>query len=962
MSYINLYNTNQTLNVICKSENVQFYSTFRVLTMNLDGDTIEIKVNNDIIDDETINDTKIIGLHSRMLDLDMLKTFFDSPLTETSKLKLTSFTNNSNTKGVLVSDESNVVKYILLDSSYISSLDYSKLINVPQFSNAKISTLTVDANLNMGNYNVQMNNEASSNNVLVPYKQVYQVVKYLQPGDKFDTKVSTLQLNQKLLCSPYDDLGTAYSFQNTTYTITTPNITITGLHKTNISQHVIIGSSSNTLTVGNNSSCYGVSFSDVWFKCNIISDVFLNQIYDTCQFDESVIINSCNAPYIQNNVLRGVYLMFVNCTFNKTITINNGFNGAILTISGVPTLVPSYIFFINCSFSGTITNNSGSYAVVLCESASKLPTYTIDRFNFVGICKTNNDSRLYLNTKLPYDSLTNTVYKWQTTDIVSLNLSQVTVNSALNMLNYAITTTKTTFNNNELTTKQYNDGLYLPKNVNVSLGAYSMSTSLTTFNNNEYITKSYADTTYSASILNSANTFTNKNFFNLPNDTNQNFFIDLTSSGLTDTKYIEIKNKRLYLNSYSGSLSNYGQPSLNDVYLNYKSISNTFIGGTGSIELNSGSLSIVSRTTNARTFFNDFGADCFLVNDKQNNIFTIQNLYTDTVTTPSGIRYTTAQFNDGFSLDLLRLQNSTTRTGCFFATSVNTNLGTTTGNNVRIGKQGGDSTSAFETYIPSRICCDVSGDIRIGCNVSTSNSRAIDDTIRIGGAVTGATAQGDSTIYLGFDASATATSSMVANRDIIYGCSRTDNHTFRSYQGLYDFARRQFTSGNWSQLNAVNGTLNAQSSLSYKENIINKTQEYILNKNEPFKNYYNKIINCPIYTYTYKDSTEKEIHQGPSFEYLHENFAPHSLTIQPTLTEPEKKSLEWYEQNNKPKSIRKGALLDYVILALQEQDKFIIKPLQQKCNDLETKYNDLETKYNLLISTLKTLGVLNNNY
>jgi len=50
----------------------------------------------------------------------------------------------------------------------ILSLDYSKLTNIPANPNNKISTLQVDANLNMNNNIVTSNAQVTNYNQLVP--------------------------------------------------------------------------------------------------------------------------------------------------------------------------------------------------------------------------------------------------------------------------------------------------------------------------------------------------------------------------------------------------------------------------------------------------------------------------------------------------------------------------------------------------------------------------------------------------------------------------------------------------------------------------------------------------------------------------------------------------------------------------------------------------------------------------
>ncbi len=253
------------------------------------------------------------------------------------------------------------------------------------------------------------------------------------------------------------------------------------------------------------------------------------------------------------------------------------------------------------------------------------------------------------------------------------------------------------------------------------------------------------------------------------------------------------------------------------------------------------------------------------------------------------------------------------------------------------------------------LCCDVPGDILIGSNASTNSSRAPADTIRIGGGY--GTEDSSSAVYIGYNSQFASTGAVVSGRDVNIGCSKSSIIRLQcnGSSSIRFCSSAGYAAGSGSFINANNATLGTASSLTYKENIINKTQNYILNQTSPIKNYYQRIIDCPIYSYTFIG--KKEIHQGPSFEYLYEHLPAHTLGVMETLDEPNKKPIEWYDDTDpeKMKTIRKNALVDYIVLALQEQDKFIIKPLQEK-------YDDLKNKYDNLVSYLKTQQILPNNF
>ena len=151
-------------------------------------------------------------------------------------------------------------------------------------------------------------------------------------------------------------------------------------------------------------------------------------------------------------------------------------------------------------------------------------------------------------------------------------------------------------------------------------------------------------------------------------------------------------------------------------------------------------------------------------------------------------------------------------------------------------------------------------------------------------------------------------------------------------------------------LSNTSGTISVSSSLEYKSSLKNKSNEYIKNVDKPIKNYYKKIAeDLNVYTYVYKkrnidgsysDNLTNEINQGFIWEEVYDMF--NNLTDHQTLSDG-KKPKEYYDNSNpeKEKHLYPSNMIFYIIMAMQEMDKFIIKPMQNKINELENKHNNL---------------------
>jgi hypothetical protein len=323
----------------------------------------------------------------------------------------------------------------------------------------------------------------------------------------------------------------------------------------------------------------------------------------------------------------------------------------------------------------------------------------------------------------------------------------------------------------------------------------------------------------------------------------------------------------------------------------------------------------------------------FFIDGNSYDNIVLKNTFGDRITfgydlTNSYLKYTTGNFFDAYSSDLLNFQIGTSR-----------------------------SLSSLKINTPIDLLANIPGAIRIGTGGNRTTN--ITDAIFIGGATLGG-GNGRSRIFIGWSDDVTSSTPKVLGKDIQFGDSSTDAVVFTKNDGviLFQDYRVSTVGAGCAVLNSVTASVYQPSSIDFKTNLRNKSQEYIFGTPIIIKNYYQKITNLPIYTYTYKkpdDTGEPELIQGICFEDLYDTFS-HCTTYVPEINKP-KPDISYFDgsENNRKKMVRKGALVEYLILALQEQRKFIIEPMQAKINDLESKYL-------ALVSQLKSSQIIPQNF
>ncbi len=335
---------------------------------------------------------------------------------------------------------------------------------------------------------------------------------------------------------------------------------------------------------------------------------------------------------------------------------------------------------------------------------------------------------------------------------------------------------------------------------------------------------------------------------------------------------------------------------------------------TGANIFNNRYFTVMNGSNSSGLFYDGAVADSFYMMSAFGDTFRI---FADAGTF-SGIKYNTIKYSDTFDNNLFEVSAGSTR-----------------------------ALSTVYFRAPVKMCTSTHGKVLIGAG--SNRDATSTDAVYVGGSDSGS---GDSRVRIGFDDDATSGSAAVTNRTIFLGCSRTASSgiTMQTSNGVFRFTNNNDYGGGGScSLSSNTGLITVNSSLAYKSNIINKTQTYILDVNQPSKNYYTRIINCPIYSYTYKKNETEDypqITQGPSWEYLYENFFSYCLgAYLPKLNDGGKPSMEWFddESEERRKTVNKGSLLEYVILALQEQDKFIIQPLRAELDETKNKLNTLIT-------------------
>ena len=148
--------------------------------------------------------------------------------------------------------------------------------------------------------------------------------------------------------------------------------------------------------------------------------------------------------------------------------------------------------------------------------------------------------------------------------------------------------------------------------------------------------------------------------------------------------------------------------------------------------------------------------------------------------------------------------------------------------------------------------------------------------------------------------------------------------------------------------------------IELKDSIRNKTELYIESVEEPVKNYWNKITKqLPIYTYVYKDkdgNPTEEIYQSCMWQDAYKLFN-NILQIPQKVGGVYDESYFDNSDESKMKMISHQQWVYYIILALQEMNKFILEPLQAKKTELENRVTELEGTVAALIDRLNRAGI-----
>lgn len=443
--------------------------------------------NIDIAGNANIDQNKILNLQTDLsninLNITTLQSYFNA-----SKLKLSNLEASTNNYQVLSQDSSaNPPSYRQIDSNYISSLNQSKI------------------NMNTNNQFVRYCDSLNFNNIT--------------------TFINSLPSAYTAIIYPFNNTGGSYTITNND-TWQAINCSIQGVYKSINASNVNIDtfSNNNTLNIGNATNVFGQYYSNLNFNCIVNLRIFLNGYFENSNFFKQI-----NLTVAANS-----FMIFYNCTFNATFNVSNIGTG-------------STVFIINCNFTNktwTQTTNSGA---ILLSNCSNLPSFTLLTGWFLsGYNGTQTQSRLNLSDKAFYDPSTNQKYLYTSSDIASLNLSQINVNSGLNMSTNLITCTAS------------------------NSAIASSSTNL--------ITKSYADATYSGAvnILPLNNTFTGTNTFN-----NSVFIQDAVSNNNP------VSFSQLVLNTMlQSNLSLQGLPYMNSVsfWFDMNDRSLMYINQNGSID------------------------------------------------------------------------------------------------------------------------------------------------------------------------------------------------------------------------------------------------------------------------------------------------------------------------------------------------------------------------------------------
>ncbi len=211
------------------------------------------------------------------------------------------------------------------------------------------------------------------------------------------------------------------------------------------------------------------------------------------------------------------------------------------------------------------------------------------------------------------------------------------------------------------------------------------------------------------------------------------------------------------------------------------------------------------------------------------------------------------------------------------------------------------------------------------------------------------------------NAGTTLGSGIVSNRKTetvsnFYSSFGVDNNgTFTAFSNSNVGMARIINYNNSSVTLSNSGVWGSLSSRDFKTSIKNKSKQYISEADQPIKNYYAKILDTDIYTFAYKKKDEngdytgepcKEIVQGYIWEEVYDKFG--NLGCQQRLdSDINKPSMENVSQDEK--MIYHQNMIPYIMLALQEQKKFIIDPMQERLKSLEDEVRNLKGSMSMLL-------------
>lgn len=403
--------------------------------------------NIDIAGNADIDQTKILNLPTDLsninLNITTLQNYFFN-----SRLKLANLTKSNNNYQVLSQDGSaNDPAYRQIDSNYITSLDQSKI------------------NQNNNNQYIKYCDSLNYNNIT--------------------TFINSLSSAYTAIIYPFNNSGGSYTITNND-TWQAINCSIQGVYKSINASNVNIGTSSQTLNIGNGTNIYGQYYNNLSFNCIVNLKIFLNGYFENMNFFKQI-----------NLTVTSGFILFYNCTFNDVFNIVAVASGAV-------------VFFINCNFTSKTWTQTSNLGSCLLSNCSNLPSFTLlSGWYLSGYNGTSTLSQLNLTNKGFYDSLTNTKYLYTSNDISSsanilgsqlssnagivsgqissLNSDKININSNINMNSYKISTTNNTFTNNDYITLAYANANYSSGAGFASLTNNNIYSGTNTFNNSVFI-------------------------------------------------------------------------------------------------------------------------------------------------------------------------------------------------------------------------------------------------------------------------------------------------------------------------------------------------------------------------------------------------------------------------------------------------------------------------------------------